>query len=119
MTPVRAEKSSPKASLNVNREGFSILQKGEPAIRVLWSEISQIRAYKQDLVTEDLVCWDITVTKNERSQTYSLHEELDGFGLLVDCISHELASFDKTWRQKIITPPFAENLTILYQKKEK
>lgn len=119
MTPVRAEKSSPKVSLNVNREGFSILQKGEPAIRVLWSEINQILAYKRDLVTEDLVCWDITVTKNERSQTYSLHEELDGFGLLVDCISHKLTSFDKIWRQKIITPPFAENLTILYQKKEK
>ena len=56
MTPVRAEKSSPKVSLNVNREGFSILQKGEPAIRVLWSEINQILAYKRDLVTKDLVC---------------------------------------------------------------
>lgn len=119
MIPVRTEKSSPKASLNVNREGFSILQKGEPTIRVFWREIDQIRAYKQDLVTDDLVCWDITVTKNESSQTYSLHEELDGFELLVDYISDELVSFDKIWRQKVIRPPFAENLTILYKKKEK
>lgn len=111
------KKPSPKASLNVDREGFSIHQEGgEPTIHVFWNEIAQIQAYKKDLLTEDLVCWDITVTKDENSQTYTVHEALDGFELLVDRVSNELVSFDKTWRDKVIQPPFSKNCTVLYQK---
>jgi hypothetical protein len=102
--------------LVVDSTGVSILQENKPTERILWREIIQIQAYKKDLITEDLVCWDFTVDANQSGPTYTLHEEMVGFEELDAKLGKVIPAFDRKWREKVILPPFAQSRTTIYQR---
>ena len=103
--------------LVVDNNGVSILQENKPTERILFRELIKIEAYKQDLITEDLVCWDITIDAKQSHATYTVHEELDGFEELDAELGKVLPAFDRKWRGKVILPPFAQNPTTIYQRR--
>ena len=109
-------KPSPPVRLVVDSTGVSILQENNPTERILWREIIQIQAYKKDLITEDMVCWDLTVDANQSGSTYTLHEEMDGFEELGVELGKVIPAFDRRWKEKVISPPFAQNRTTIYQR---
>lgn len=75
-----------------------------------WTEISSIEAYKRDMVTQDLICLDIYLSTGI---ILTLHEELKGYETF-KTIMHQQLSLNKDWMLSVISPPFEECRTQVY-----
>ena len=91
-------------------DGFTVKLKTNRT--VLWKEIEKIQGYKLDLFTTDEICLDIFLPET----IITISESAEGFMEFLEMLQNEFPSFDKSWYEKIIQPPFATNLTILYEK---
>jgi hypothetical protein len=100
--------------LKVDDLGLSIYQESMPTVRIAWSDIAEIIAYKMDLLTEDLICFELRVISNEMPLTYVLSEEIEGFAEAEKALERFLPHFDSTWRAKIVRPAFASNRVRLF-----
>ncbi|WP_084647011.1 hypothetical protein [Mesorhizobium sp. WSM2561] len=79
-------------------------------------EVSAVISYKIDELTTDLICCDIVIGSGEAEQIRTIHEELPGFDNLMARLE-ALPGFNRKWRDAIILPAFAENRTIIYQRR--
>lgn len=99
-------------------------QKGEPTLGTVkltesgfavsdvamdWAAIERISAFKFDAVTMD----DVYVESQKEGQFIRLWEEQPGFQLFVSELESHFPGV-AGWRQRILSPPFAENFTVLY-----
>lgn len=85
--------------------------------RVALASIKEIIAYKMDLLTTDLVCWELRVRCGDGEQFWTIHEEAVGFGA-VAVLLETLPGFYGRWREAVILPAFEANSTIIYQRYE-
>lgn len=81
------------------------------------SAVTSIIFFKRDEITTDLICCEVTVTGVEGTQTYLFHEDLPYFDELITQFE-TLDGFDMKWREKVVLPPFAENRTVAYERKD-
>ena len=79
--------------------------------RVKWSEVTQIAAFKRDMLTIDDVWFQFTAN----ATPVLICEEQPGFAELE---SEVLALFPSaaSWRAQVIQPAFATNFTVLYSR---
>jgi hypothetical protein len=92
-------------------DGFSVrLEKGNR--KVHWSEIEKTEAYKEDLMTTDMVCLDIVLTES----VISINEEVNGYEYFIKELEKQFQSIEKGWEWKLIQPPFAKNHMLLFTK---
>lgn len=105
--------------LVVDDLGVSLVHGNEPPIRISWDEIVEIQGYKRDLVTVDLVCFDVEVKKGAEKMTYTIHEEMKGFEQVSHVFAKTLPGFDKEWRGRVVKPAFVENRTLLFGREGK
>jgi hypothetical protein len=100
----------------VDDAGLSILKAHLSAVRVAWNDIQEILAYKKDLLTEDVICFDLKIVNHEMSLTYTLNEEMEGFSEAEKALENCLPYFDKTWRTKVVKPAFASNCVRIFSR---
>jgi hypothetical protein len=74
--------------------------------------ITELIAYKTDLLTTDRV--DLDIVYGEKYFTIS--EEFPGWYQFVLTINNVFPSVPKNWDTDIILPPFEENKTSIYRK---
>jgi hypothetical protein len=98
----------------VEEDGF-IFQFKAKQEKIKWEEINTIIAYKKDLLTVDLVCIEIFYNNSQIIIT----EEVLGWHHFVEQLRIVFPNIPINWYNDIIIPPFATNLTILYQKLDK
>ena len=92
-------------------DGFKILyQDFEKELK--WSEITELGAYKADLITYDQI--EMRIVYGEMSFTIS--EELPGWYQFVRKTKDIFQTIPKDWNVKIVFPPFETNYTVLYKK---
>jgi len=104
------------ASHSVHEGGFSILESDKETIYIVWGEIIEIVAFKRDLLTVDLVCFNIRVVRKGENIWFLIHEEMNGFDVLTNKLQSLLPEFDSDWRDKVMKPAFASSRTTLYTK---
>ncbi|AUN33542.1 hypothetical protein [Niveispirillum cyanobacteriorum] len=80
-----------------------------------YDSITTIVGYKIDLFTVDLVCCDIVFISSDHQLTWTAHEEMPGFEKLMLYLEN-LPGFDRSWREKVILPAFAENRTTIFRR---
>lgn len=97
---------------NYTETGFTILVNGENCA-IEWDSIKAIFGYKLDLMTIDEICIDI-FTVNEIS--FHITEETPGWYVFIEKIVLKFPTIDKGWYQKVMYPPFATKLILLYEK---
>ncbi|OBS53994.1 hypothetical protein A8B73_02965 [Methylosinus sp. 3S-1] len=85
--------------------------------KISLDEVSVVVAYKIDELTTDLVCCDIVAGPEGDEQIRTIHEEISGFENLMTRLE-ALPGFDRKWREAVILPPFAENRTIIYKRRD-
>lgn len=77
-----------------------------------WTDITEINAYKKDLVTIDTIAMQIVFGDKQIEIT----EELPGWYQFVARTKIAFPSIPKDWDMEIVHPPFATNYTKLYSK---
>jgi hypothetical protein len=103
-------------SLHPDPNGFRVEGWAE-AIDVGLDQIERIEVYKRDTFTTDLICMDIWLDRTASTRgPVSIHEEMNGFDAVVEGFQY-LCGFDQHWREKVLQPPFAENRTVVYERR--
>ena len=93
-------------------DGFKITTKDfEKTLK--WFEIDQINAFKKDLYAYDLVVLEILCGEN----ALSINEETPGWFQFIIKLKDVFETIPKDWEINITQPAFAENYTVLYEKK--
>jgi hypothetical protein len=82
---------------------------------VRWSEVERVFTYKVDCYTYDTI-W---LAFELRGQDGALHirEEAEGFQELISDLGKAFPEMNPEWYFAVMQPPFAENLTVLYERK--
>lgn len=84
---------------------------GFPGVRVLWSSIRRIRAFKKDLLTSDEVFLSF---ENDAAPEYvEVSEEDPGFGEFRHHLENRF-SFPVGWWEAVLKPAFLRNEMVLY-----
>lgn len=105
-------KRAETASLAVTVAGFAIVDR-DRVTAIALDEIAGITAYQLDLITVDLLCWDIALGPGDGTKVITLHEDLPGFDAVVDACSR-LPDFKAGWRTAVLATAFVENRTEVY-----
>jgi hypothetical protein len=87
------------------------------AVDVGLDQIERIEAYTRDAIPDDLVCMDIWLDRTAPSPgPVSIHVGMQGFDAVVEGLQR-LRGFDPQWREKVMISQFAENRTLVYERK--
>ncbi|HEY3328928.1 MAG TPA: hypothetical protein VGK19_02820 [Capsulimonadaceae bacterium] len=93
------------------RAGFQLVKEKVVLESVAWPGIQIIVAHKRDLITTDLVCFEIVL---DDGSVIEVNEEMDGFEKFLTVLERTFASFDRNWPDKVLLPAFAPNRTMIY-----
>jgi hypothetical protein len=75
------------------------------------SDVARVTFYKRDELTSDLICCAVLVA----GKTWTFHEEMDGWALLLDHLQG-LPGFRDDWFAAVSQPPFATNETVAFSR---
>ena len=98
------------SELKLNNEGFSFVSNGE-LIEVQWNKVTQIKSWKNDLLTTDEVMFSFTLSK---AVEIHISEEQEGFNIIISEAEIKFPSI-KNWHEKVINPAFQRNESILFK----
>ena len=73
--------------------------------------IEEVRFYKRDEITTDLICCEVVVD----GASWTFHEELAGWDLLLRHLE-QLPNFRADWYSAVAQPPFAASETLAFRR---
>ncbi|MEC4047957.1 hypothetical protein OX284_000830 [Flavobacterium sp. SUN046] len=94
-----------------DENGFKIIYE-ETNIAVKWEEITQLNAYKKDLIAIDRIEMEIVCGE----KYFVISEELPGWFEFVIKTKEVFPTIPKDWDLNIIHPAFQTNFTTIYTK---
>jgi hypothetical protein len=102
------------AEIVVTTAGFLKRLRGRELFRVRWQDVQEVRAYKRDLLTTDLVCLGFRDTEDD--EYYEVHEEMTGFDQLRTRLLEVFPTIPSGWFENVMRPAFATNLMVLFRR---
>jgi hypothetical protein len=102
------------AEIVVTTDGFAKRWQERELFRVRWLAVREIRAYKRDLLTTDLVC--LAFRETEADEYFEVHEEMIGFDLLRARLAEVFPTIPAGWFGDVARPAFTTNLTVLFRR---
>jgi hypothetical protein len=120
MADIKSGKRKYDITIDWDKEGFVFRNdKGETNfVRMSWSEIEKITAYKRDLLTTDLIC--LFFARGDE-MGFEVHEESNRWMEFIDALPDFLPGCwpKKLWLPHVTIPPFQPNTTIIFNRREK
>ena len=98
-------------SIQVSDYGI-IISDEKDKMQIAWNDITKIVAFKRDLYAVDVIC--IAIERNDG--VCELNEEMKGFSDLFGFMEKNLY-VSPSWYIDIMTPAFATNMIIIYEKR--
>lgn len=95
--------------------GFDFTEQAQ-VYSILWADIESIFGYKRDLFTIDELNLDIYAKNNFRLH---LTEETPGWYQFIEKIKQAFPTIDKEFEATLMFPPFATNMTLIYDAKSR
>ena len=95
-------------------DGFDLFSGDTRKYGVLWSEVDKVEAFKEDLLTYDLICMEFIV--GAKDMVYPINEEVEGFWEMVRRIKVVFPSSKQDWEAVVMKPAFARNPTVIYER---
>jgi len=102
------------ARLCVTAAGFALIDRRD-VLTVALAEIAGITAYKRDMLTTDMVCWEIFLGDDDRARSILIHEDMPGFDAVAAACAR-LPGFQTDWRAVVIPVAFAPSVTRIYRR---
>ncbi len=86
---------------------------GEAETRVSWAEVAEVRAYKRDLLSTDLIC---LLVFTAAGPVLEVHEEMEGWEELLLALPRHLPGClaREQVLARMLQPPMATNETVVY-----
>ena len=81
-----------------------------------WIDVEEVRAFKRDLLTTDLIC--LAFKKSGKEEHYEMNEEMVGYHDLLELIPEHLPRFNLEWLSSIALPAFAPNHQVIWKRIE-
>lgn len=78
-----------------------------------WTDINTIFGYKKDHINTDEICLDIFMSDNI---CIELTEDMPGWYMFNKALIAHFLTISTSWEEKIVSPSFKANLTLLYDK---
>ena len=100
--------AEPASDVELSADGF-----GCGARVVHWSDVVRIRTYKIDFVDIDCVCVQFEL---RGGPAVEVTEESNGFNDFVDELAERFPSIDPGWYATVMSPAFARNEAVLFEK---
>ena len=99
--------------VRLDEEGFSLSQYGKISVRVQWSDVVEICAFKRDLFAIDEICFGFRL--KDTQQLLCAGEQDVGFENLQPEMEQKFSGIRRDWFREVAGPAFAENWTLLWQ----
>jgi hypothetical protein len=80
-----------------------------------WSEVDRVFTYKVDCYAYDMI-W-LAFERRGHEGALHIREETKGFQNLMSALLKAFPELDPEWYVKVMQPAFAENLTVLFERK--
>ena len=92
--------------------GFQVIDAKQNRNPVRWNDVNRIQAFKRDLFSVDLICFQFHLDGTE--QLVEVDEQMDGFAVFEKILPEKFKGFDCDWFPKVAHPAFATNLTEIW-----
>jgi len=102
-----------KARVLVQEDGF--VRKDDDTIEVKWREVKRVFTYKVDCCSYDVIWLAFETYDSER--VVHVSEDAEDFSELMQALGRVFPEIDPEWYIKVMQPPFAENFTILFERR--
>jgi hypothetical protein len=80
-----------------------------------WSEVDRVFTYKVDCFTYDMI-W-LAFERRGHHEALHIREETEGFQNLMSALGKAFPELNAEWYVNVMHPAFAENLTVLFERK--
>ena len=81
-------------------------------LKLKWSDVIEIAAFKLDQLTSDLLCLEF---KDKQGKYWPIHEEIEGFIEVEKYIGAKFNLIEPNWRAKVVKPAFERNYTVIFK----
>ena len=96
-------------------DGFSAFRADGGTEALKWSEVERVFTYKVDCSTYDMI-W-LAFERREHVEAIHVREEAEGFQDLLSALGKAFPEINPEWYFDVMQPAFAENLTLLFERK--
>ena len=105
-------KRADKGAFEYNGNGFIYNNKNK-FIACDWCDVGAVVAYKTDNYTYDTIH---LILKTDSGEELDIHEDIAGWYIFKNKLAENLIGIDELWELKTMSPPFAESITLVYEK---
>lgn len=114
----RREPDLPQGTVRRERGGFALHVPNRQPLRLTWPEIHEVRAFKMDLISRDLVCISILHAGPDGNPTrmMQLHEDMPGWYTLLEELGVNLPGCRQDWWAEVAFPAFAANERVIFKR---
>lgn len=102
-----------KPKVECSDDGLGIFIDGKLSTTFTWRSVVRIEAFKADLFAVDLIYLEFWF---DDSTSVRVHEEFEGFDLLVNLVERNFEGILKGWWRTVAFPAFEENRTVLWSR---
>jgi hypothetical protein len=113
-TDPRALESAKHGTLLADADGLRIKRERGSSLKLQWSEVEEVHAFKRDLFTTDLIC--LAFKKAGKEEYYEIHEEMAGYHDLLEILPTYLPKFTSDWFYAVAVPAFKNNHRIIWKR---
>jgi hypothetical protein len=92
-----------------------LVRKDDDTIGVKWCEVKRVFTYKVDCWGYDVIWLAFETYDSER--VVHVSEDAEHFSKLMKALARVFPEIDPEWYIKVMQPPFAENFTILVERR--
>lgn len=111
------EPELPQGSVRRHGTGFALHTPQRPPVRVNWGEVCEVRAFKMDLISRDLVCLSVIAGPDGRpTRSIQLHEDMPGWYTLLEELQVNLPGCRQDWWAEVAFPAFATNERVIFKR---
>ena len=109
-------KSAPRiVRILTSDDGLDVLWQEGRTEALKWSEVERVFTYKIDCFSYDMIC--LAFELHGRHEALHIQEEIEGFQNLMSALTKIFPEINPEWYFNVMQPAFAENLTVLFERK--
>jgi hypothetical protein len=101
--------------VQLSDDGFEITWEEGRAEAMKWSDVDRVVTYKVDCFTYDMI-W-LAFERRGHNEALHIREETEGFQNLISALAKAFPEVNAEWYFYVMQPAFAENLTVLFERK--
>ena len=113
---LRAKQEPRVIHVQVFEDGFKATSDDGVTREIKWSEIERIYTYKVDCFGYDVIWLAFEVPEQDELH---IPEDAKGFEILTAAMNESTPTINSEWYFEVMQPPFAENLTLLFERRGK